>query len=52
MMQIPADIFLERLSGSELLLALGQQALWATAMLGAAQLLVGVATRRVVVQGG
>ena len=52
MMQIPADIFLEHLSSSELLLALGQQLLWAMAMLGAAQLLVGVATRRVVVQGG
>ncbi len=50
--QIPCDVFLERLSGTSLLLALGQQALWAVVLLGAAQYLVTVAIRRVVVQGG
>ncbi|MBI2940776.1 MAG: ABC-2 family transporter protein [Chloroflexi bacterium] len=51
-LQIPADVFLERVTGAGLLLALGQQALWAGVMLGATQLLVMAATRRVVVQGG
>ncbi len=50
--QIPCDVFLERLSGGSLALALGEQAFWAVVMLAAAQLLVTVATRRVVVQGG
>lgn len=50
--QLPADIFVERLTGPELLGALGIQALWAALLLAAAQALVGAATRRVVVQGG
>jgi ABC-2 type transport system permease protein len=50
--QVPADLFVERLTGSAALSALGLQAMWAVAMLGAAQLLTTVATRRVVIQGG
>jgi len=52
MFQIPADVFLERLSGADLLLAIGRQAFWAALLLAMAQLLVIRATRRVVVQGG
>lgn len=48
----PADIFVERTTGTAALAALGQQALWAVVMLAAAQLLAGAATRRVVIQGG
>lgn len=50
--QTPADIFVGRIAGVAILGALAQQLLWAMVMLGLAQLLVGVATRRVVVQGG
>lgn len=50
--QVPADIFLERLTGWALAAALAQQAGWAAIMLGAGQGLVLLATRRVVVQGG
>jgi len=51
-MQTPADVFLERLAGPALALALGQQVLWAAVMLVAAQLLLTAAVRKVVVQGG
>jgi len=51
-MQIPADLFIERLTGDAVLSALGLQAVWAVVMLGCAQLLTAVATRRVVIQGG
>jgi ABC-2 type transport system permease protein len=50
--QTPADVFLERLTGASLLAALGRQALWAAGMLAGAQVLVAAATRRLVVQGG
>jgi ABC-2 type transport system permease protein len=50
--QTPEDVFLERVRGIDLLLALGHQVLWAVVMLACAQLLLVVATRRVVVQGG
>lgn len=50
--QTPGDIFLERLTGTNLLLALTQQAVWAALLLALTQLLVTIATRRVVVQGG
>jgi ABC-2 type transport system permease protein len=51
-MQIPADIWLGQHRGAGLLWALGQQALWALALLGAGRLLGAAAYRRVVVQGG
>jgi ABC-2 type transport system permease protein len=50
--QTPTDIFLERLSGGALLTALAQQVGWAAALLLVCQLAVGLATRRVLVQGG
>jgi ABC-2 type transport system permease protein len=50
--QIPCDVFLERFQGAALLGALGQQALWAAVMLGGAQMMVALATRRVITQGG
>src|SRR5919108_533637 len=51
-LQTPADVFLERIDGVELASALGLQLFWAAALLGAAQLGVVAATRRVVIQGG
>jgi ABC-2 type transport system permease protein len=50
--QVPADIFVGRLNGLDALMALGQQALWASTMLLAAQLVVVLAMRRVSIQGG
>jgi ABC-2 type transport system permease protein len=50
--QTPCDVFLERLSVEQVAQALVTQAIWAVVMLAAAQLLVSVATRRVVTQGG
>jgi ABC-2 type transport system permease protein len=52
MIQTPADVFLERLGGAALAGALLLQAAWAVALLGAAQGLIALATRRVVIQGG
>lgn len=51
-LQTPADVWLGVRSGSDLAGALGLQVLWAVVLLGAGQLLLGVATRKVVVQGG
>jgi viologen exporter family transport system permease protein len=50
--QVPADLFVERLTGPAALSALAFQAVWAVLMLGCAQLVTSLATRRVVVQGG
>jgi ABC-2 type transport system permease protein len=50
--QTPADVFLECLTGPALAGALLTQAFWAVALLCAAQGVVALATRRVVVQGG
>lgn len=52
LLQIPADVFLGKYSGWELLEAYAFQGAWAVALLLAGRLLQGVATRRVVVQGG
>lgn len=51
-LQVPADIWLGKHQGLDLLAALGQQALWAAVLLGAGRLLGAAAHRRVVVQGG
>jgi ABC-2 type transport system permease protein len=51
-MQIPADVFVERLQGWDVVAALAQQAIWVIVLLAAAQLVTQLATRRVVVQGG
>jgi ABC-2 type transport system permease protein len=50
--QVPTDVFLERLTGGALAAALAQQVAWAAALLLVCQAAVGVATRRVLVQGG
>jgi ABC-2 type transport system permease protein len=50
--QIPTDLFLERLTGAAMLSALALQLAWAAALLLVCQLAVGAATRRVLVQGG
>ena len=50
--QIPADLFVERIQGWAVLGALALQAAWAAILLGAAQGLTLLATRRVVIQGG
>ncbi|MFJ3297219.1 ABC transporter permease [Streptomyces bacillaris] len=52
LLQIPADVFLGKYSGWELLEAYAFQGVWAVALLLAGRLLQSVATRRVVVQGG
>ncbi|MFI6641576.1 ABC transporter permease [Streptomyces sp. NPDC050504] len=52
MLQVPADVFLGTYSGWGLLGAYAFQGGWALALLFAGRLLQGVATRRVVVQGG
>ena len=50
--QVPADIWLGKRDGVDLLAALGFQALWAAILLGCCQLVLRAATRKVVVQGG
>lgn len=52
LLQIPADIFLGRRTGGDLVAAYAFQASWALALLAAGRALQSVATRRVVVQGG
>ncbi|MDJ0344408.1 ABC-2 family transporter protein [Streptomyces sp. H10-C2] len=52
LLQIPADVFLGRHTGLDLLGALAFQAGWALALLAAGRALQSVATRKVVVQGG
>lgn len=49
---VPAQILQGKIGGAALGWAIGQQALWAVAMTGAAMLLTRVAMRKVVVQGG
>lgn len=50
--QVPNDIWLGRHAGTDLVGALAFQVGWATVLLGTCRLVLGVATRRVVVQGG
>jgi ABC-2 type transport system permease protein len=52
LLQTPADIFLERLSPAEAILALARQAVWAVVMLLAARSILAAASRRVSIQGG
>ena len=51
-LQTPADVWLGKHAGSGLAAALGLQAVWVVVLLGACHLVVGAATRRVVLQGG
>jgi ABC-2 type transport system permease protein len=50
--QIPVDVFLEQVQGSELAAALAVQVVWATILLGLGHVALGAAIRRVVIQGG
>ena len=50
--QVPADIWLGKRTGSDLVLALGFQVMWAVILLVCCQLVLRAATRKVVVQGG
>ncbi len=52
LVQVPADVLLEKATGPGLLLALGSQLAWAAALLGVGRLLTRRAARRLVVQGG
>ncbi|MEU6059747.1 ABC-2 family transporter protein [Streptomyces sp. NPDC047097] len=52
MLQVPADVFLEKRTGWGLLEAYAFQAGWAVLLLAGGRLLQSVAARRVVVQGG
>lgn len=50
--QVPNDIWLGTHTGAGVLTALGFQAVWAVGLLGLCALVLGAATRKVVVQGG
>jgi ABC-2 type transport system permease protein len=50
--QTPADLFVERVQGVDIVSPLLVQGFWAVALLGCAQLATLLATRRVVIQGG
>lgn len=50
--QVPADVWLGKRTGLDLLAALGFQAVWALVLLGCCRAVLGAATRKVVVQGG
>lgn len=52
MLQAPADIWLGKATGLDLLATLGLQAMWGALLLVAAQLTVRAATHKLVVQGG
>ncbi|GGO52243.1 ABC transporter permease [Streptomyces lasiicapitis] len=52
LIQVPADVFLGKHQGMDLLATYAFQAGWAAVLLTAGRLLQAVATRRVVVQGG
>jgi ABC-2 type transport system permease protein len=50
--QVPADVWLGKHAGTDLLVALGFQLVWAVVLLAACQVVLHLATRKVVVQGG
>lgn len=52
LLQVPNDIFLDTRSGTDVLAALGFQAFWAFVLLLAGRLVMALAARKVVVQGG
>ncbi|PUA79944.1 ABC transporter permease [Nocardioides currus] len=52
MIQVPNDIWLGRHTGADLLGALAFQVMWAAVLLGCCRLVLALATRKVVVQGG
>ena len=50
--QVPADIWLGKHTGTDLLAALGFQVFWMVVLLGCCHAVLRAATRKVVVQGG
>jgi ABC-2 type transport system permease protein len=52
MVQVPVDVFLEKVEGAEIAGALLLQAMWALVLLTLARAVLGTAIRRVVIQGG
>jgi ABC-2 type transport system permease protein len=50
--QVPADVWLGKHTGTGLVAALGFQLFWAIVLLGTCQVVLRLATRKVVVQGG
>jgi ABC-2 type transport system permease protein len=52
MIELPMDVFLERVQGAEVLGTLLLQAVWAVALIGAGRLILNAATQKLVVQGG
>ncbi|MFE7564882.1 ABC transporter permease [Kitasatospora sp. NPDC057500] len=52
LVKVPTDVFLERVTGTGLLGALGSQLAWALVLLATGRLVQLLATRKVVVQGG
>ncbi len=52
LMNVPAEIFLGKLSGSSLLFELGRQVLWLIVLTLVVRLLTSLAVRRVTIQGG
>jgi len=52
MLQVPADLWLGRHQGAAILAFLGFQAGWTAVLLGCCHVVLGAATRKVVVQGG
>jgi ABC-2 type transport system permease protein len=52
MLELPVNVFLERATGVELVATLASQAGWAVVLLLAGRVLLAVASRKLVVQGG
>jgi ABC-2 type transport system permease protein len=52
LMNVPAELFVGKLAGSDLALALAQQVLWLVALTLIARGLTRLATRRIISQGG
>ncbi len=52
LIQVPADVFLGKRTGADLLAALGFQAAWAVALLGAGRAVTAAVRRRLVIHGG
>jgi ABC-2 type transport system permease protein len=52
MVQVPIDVFMGRLDGTELVLALAAQVMWAVVLMLGAGLIFALGVRRLVVQGG
>jgi ABC-2 type transport system permease protein len=52
MVAVPGDVFLERVTGAEVIGALGFQLVWVVVLLAMGRVVLAAATRKLVVQGG